>query len=246
MVLHTGTSWAARCLCAALKYRGLEPEHIHPVLVLLLVLLLVLVLVERMVSLPIMCMYMYTTYHLLLNHNLCVNYLLLSHIDAPSRVTDLGDSMGGDCRSSFLFALSVPVVWPLRNKHHQSQADPSNGFPGLRAFAFVNAGSLGNSSYWTLSSLALANSKIPRKTAAAADNGVPVQSTTVSTITTSTTTTTTTSSNAAVVSPTTAAPSWSSYQGKSIPFLGYLRASVGVGMSLSLSNAVRLEASYSL
>jgi hypothetical protein len=37
-----------------------------------------------------------------------------------------------------------------------------------------------------------------------------------------------------------------SFQGKSMPFLGYLRASVGVGMSLSLSNVVRLEACYSL
>eukprot|EP01036_Dinobryon_divergens_P026227 gene26227-34848_t len=153
--------------------------------------------------------------------------------DDANRVTDLGDSMGGDCKSAFLFALSVPVVWPLKGSDL-----PSSSFPGLRAFAFVNAGSLGNSSYWTLSSLALANSEIPRKPVAE----VSVQSTTVSTITTATATTTSSSSNAAVVST----PTPPSFQGKSMPFLGFLRASVGVGMSLSLSNVVRLEACYSL
>ena len=163
--------------------------------------------------------------------------------------------MGGDSKSSFLFALSVPVVWPVKGKERAESGSPEGSsnkvgsegasFPTVRAFAFMNAGSLGNSSYWTLSSLALANSKIPQKPAA--DD--TVSSATISSITNGTTATA--SSTAAVV-PSSSSPSSSSsngpvsYQGRSIPFLGYLRASVGVGMSLSLSNTVRLEACYSL
>lgn len=40
--------------------------------------------------------------------------------------------------------------------------------------------------------------------------------------------------------------SWGSYGAHEIPFFGYLRASVGAGISLTLSPAVTLEATYSI
>lgn len=69
-------------------------------------------------------------------------------------MVDLGDSLGGDSRSSFLAALSVPI--PL-----SSGAKSASGGAQLRAFVFLNGGSLGNSSYWKLSSVALNNKRQP-------------------------------------------------------------------------------------
>lgn len=40
--------------------------------------------------------------------------------------------------------------------------------------------------------------------------------------------------------------SWGSYGAHEIPFFGYLRASIGAGISLTLSPAVTLEATYSI
>jgi len=119
-----------------------------------------------------------------------------------SRVVDLGDSMGGDSRSSFLAALSVPI--PLT-----SGAKSASGGAQLRAFVFVNGGSLGNSSYWKLSSVALANSRRLSE------------------------------------APPTAQPAVS-LQGRAMPLFGYLRASTGAGLSLSLADSVRLELCYSV
>ena len=40
--------------------------------------------------------------------------------------------------------------------------------------------------------------------------------------------------------------SWGSHGAHEIPFFGYLRASIGAGISLTLSPAVTLEATYSI
>ncbi|RYG69995.1 hypothetical protein EON64_01345 [archaeon] len=95
------------------------------------------------------------------------------------RVAGQTDSLGGDTRSSLLAMVSVPVP--------HAQLAASN----LRAFAFCNLGSLGNSDYWRIQ---------------LAGGGL---------------------------------------QGKYTPFFGYFRGSMGAGLSLSIGNHARVEATYS-
>eukprot|EP01031_Cornospumella_fuschlensis_P029247 gene29247-35306_t len=95
------------------------------------------------------------------------------------RVAGHTDSLGGDTKTSLLAMVSVPVP------HVQLAA------ANLRAFAFCNLGSLGNSEYWRIQ---------------LAGGGL---------------------------------------QGKYTPFFGYFRGSVGAGLSLTMGNHARVEATYS-
>ncbi len=65
----------------------------------------------------------------------------------------LGDSLGGDTKTSLLACLSVPVP------------HPTLASTGARAFLFANLGSLGNSSYWSngtaANAAAASNSFVP-------------------------------------------------------------------------------------
>jgi hypothetical protein len=101
------------------------------------------------------------------------------------RAADKQDSLGGDTKSSFVALLSVPVPFPAL------------AAASMRAFAFANVGSLGNSDYWCMG---ISN---------AADGSSVLKS-------------------------------------KFIPLFGYIRASVGAGLSLSLGGVARVEATYSL
>lgn len=98
--------------------------------------------------------------------------------------------MGGDTKSTFLAFLSVPI--PI----------PALATTTLRAFWFVNAGSLGNSNYWKVRVL----EKLK--------GGQTYQT--------------------------------SELKGRSSPLFGYMRASIGSGISMSFQNLLRLEATYSV
>lgn len=117
--------------------------------------------------------------------------------DGTSKV--LGDSLGGDTRSSFLAALSVPIPLPSGNNDQEINSRQTQ----LRAFVFANAGSLGNLSSWSTHS-ASASSSIPT-----GDNAGPDP------------------------------------EKKNSPFFGFVRASVGAGVSLAVADTVRVEASFS-
>jgi outer membrane protein assembly factor BamA len=107
------------------------------------------------------------------------------------------DSLGGDTKTSFLALLSVPVPIPVL-------ADTS-----MRAFWFLNAGSLGNSNYWKMKVIEKLRNQ---------HSGMN------------------------------SSPSFglSEIQGRTSPMFGYLRASIGSGLSICLSNMIRIETTCSL
>jgi outer membrane protein assembly factor BamA len=105
------------------------------------------------------------------------------------------DSLGGDTKTSFLALLSVPVPIPVL-------AETS-----MRAFWFLNAGSLGNSNYWKMKVI---ESLRNQGTNTPSSFGL------------------------------------SEIKGRSSPMFGYLRASIGSGLSVCLSNMIRIETTCSL
>ena len=164
----------------------------------------------------------------------------------------MGDSLGGDTKCTGLVALSVPITWPFQNDDRKIDNNNSNnskveqeekeksGFPRVRAFVFANAGSLGNSNYWRISSASLAVSPPVALTS-------PLAATTTSTLTSSTSTAATATSTSAVASTTSSSTSsLTTFQGLSKPLFGYVRASVGCGVSADIADAVRVEVCYSL
>ena len=125
------------------------------------------------------------------------------------------DSLGGDAKSNLFYTLSVPLKSPVPALAPFMQQ--------MRAFAFVNVGSLGNSDYWRVATFSassnktespMLNSQQRRQSYEKELDGRKKKMVDM--------------------------------RSKRVPLFGYIRATMGAGLSVAVAESVRLEASCSV